>query len=119
MSAPTQGVNGEILRRRRLFDGAPHGARRPRRAEQTGRPATQLSRTPYIGTAGPRLSRQGIRGHIPVAPYNRLHVAPADSMTSTLDVLVILALAAFGAIGAVAGALWMNCLLYTSPSPRD
>ncbi|HEY9022767.1 MAG TPA: ATP-binding protein [Burkholderiaceae bacterium] len=29
-------------------------------------------------------------------------------MTSTLDVLVILALAAFGAIGAVAGALWMK-----------
>ena len=29
-------------------------------------------------------------------------------MTSTIDVLVILALAAFGAIGAVAGALWMK-----------
>ena len=29
-------------------------------------------------------------------------------MTSTIDVLVILALAAFGAIGAIAGALWMK-----------
>ncbi|HEY8977040.1 MAG TPA: hypothetical protein VIN75_22685, partial [Burkholderiaceae bacterium] len=29
-------------------------------------------------------------------------------MTSTIDVLVILALAAFGAIGAVAGAMWMK-----------
>ena len=42
------------------------------------------------------------------APYNRLHVAPADSMTPTLAVFAILALAAFGAIGAVAGALWMK-----------
>ena len=41
-------------------------------------------------------------------PYNRPHVAPADSMTPTLAVLAILALAAFGAMGAVAGALWMK-----------
>ncbi|HEX4510508.1 MAG TPA: hypothetical protein VH328_10525, partial [Burkholderiaceae bacterium] len=42
------------------------------------------------------------------APYNPPHVASADSMTPTLAVFAILALAGFGAISALVGALWMK-----------